>query len=98
MRKRWLLALFLTVGALYERPVRSQTVPTVRIGLTQSAATATFRASNAFTIQQNRTRTAKFTMALAVDPAATGVLTNSSLQYRTIIELDGGRIILLPKG
>src|SRR5262249_24140407 len=98
MRKRWLLQLSLTVGALYERPVRSQTAPTVRIGLTQNAATVTLRAANAFTIQQNRTRTAKFTMALAVDPAATGVLTNSNLQYRTVIELDGGRIIVLPKG
>src|SRR5262249_5825592 len=77
---------------------RSQTVPTVRIGLTQSAATVTLRASNAFTIQQNRTRTAKFTIALAVDPAATGVLTNSSLQYRTVIGLDGGRTIVLPQG
>jgi peptidoglycan hydrolase-like amidase len=98
MRKRWLLALLLTVGTLYERPVRSQTAPTVRIGLTQSAATVTLRAANAFTIQQNRTRTAKFTMALAVDPVLTGVLTNSNLQYRTVIELDGGRIIVLPKG
>lgn len=98
MRKRCLLALFLTVGALYERPVRSQTAPTVRIGLTQNAATVSLRAANAFTIQQNRTRTAKFTMVLSLDPAAAGVVTNSNLQYRTLVELDGGRIIVLPKG
>src|SRR5215471_16120627 len=98
MRKRVVLALLLTVGAFYERPVRSQAVPTVRIGLTQNVATVTLRAANAFTIQQNRTRTAKFTTVLAIDPAATGVLTSANLQYRTLIELDGGRVIVSPKG
>src|SRR5438552_17717300 len=98
MRKRFVVALLLTVGALYERPVRSQTAPTVRIGLTQNAAAVSLRAANTFTIQQNRTRTAKFTMALAVDPAATGTLTQANLQYRTLVELDGGKIIIVPKG
>src|SRR5262247_1224258 len=97
MRKRVVLALLLTVGAFYERPVRSQAVPTVRIGLTQNAATVMLRAANAFTIQQNRTRTAKFTMVLALDPAATGTVTNSSLQHRTLIEVDGGKLIVVPR-
>jgi peptidoglycan hydrolase-like amidase len=97
MRKRLLLAAVLTVGALCGR-AGSQTVPTVRIGLTQSAATVSIRASNPFTIQQNRTRTAKFTMVLAIDPAATGTLTSSNLQYRTLIELDGGKVLVSPKG
>src|SRR5262247_2834343 len=98
MRKRVVLALLLTVGAFYERPVRSQAVPTVRIGLTQNAATVTLRASTAFTIQQNRTRTAKFTPVLALDPDATAAVTSANLQYRTLIELDGGRLVVLPKG
>src|SRR5215813_10394573 len=98
MRKRVVLALLLTVGAFYERPVRSQTAPTVRIGLTQNSATVTLRAANGFTIQQNRTRTAKFTPVLALDPAATATMTSANLQYRTLIELDGGRLIVLPKG
>jgi peptidoglycan hydrolase-like amidase len=98
MRKRVVLALLLTVGAFYERSVRSQTVPTVRIGLTQNAATVSLRAANAFTIQQNRTRTAKFTPVLALDPAATATVTSANLQYRTLIEVDGGRLIVLPKG
>src|SRR2546422_8631485 len=98
MRTRFVLALLLTVGALYERSARSQTVPTVRIGLTQSATTVTLRAANAFTIQQNRTRTAKFMMVLAIDPAATGTLTSTNLQYRTLVEVDGGRLIALPRG
>jgi peptidoglycan hydrolase-like amidase len=98
MRKRFVLACLLIVGALYERPVRSQTAPTVRIGLTQSAPTVSIRAANQFTVQQNRTRTAKFTMVLSVDPAANGVLTAANLQYRTLVEVDGGKIIILPKG
>ena len=97
MRKRLILALLLIAGALYERPVRSQTAPTVRIGLAQNAATVSVRAAGPFTIQQNRTRTAKFSMVLALDPAASGVLTPANLQYRTVVELDGGKLIVLPK-
>src|SRR5205085_8765525 len=97
MRRRFVAALLLIVGALYERPVRSQTAPTVRIGLTQNASTVTIRASTAFTIQQVRTRTAKFTMVLSLDPAVTGPLTSANLQYRTLVELDGSRLIALPK-
>lgn len=93
MRKLIIAALLLTVG-----PGRSQTVPTVRIGLNQNASTVTLRSANAFTVQQNSTRTAKFTMALSVDPAAANrVLARSDLQYRALVELDGGRLIILPR-
>ena len=98
MRKRICLALLLIVGALYERPVRSQTPPTVRIGLNQNASSVTLRAASPFTIQQNRTRTAKFTMIVALDPALTGPLTRSDLQYRTLVELDGGKLIVVARG
>jgi len=96
MRKRFLVAALVIFGAIYT-PVRSQTPPTVRIGLTQNAATVTLRSANAFTVQQTRTRSAKFTMVLAVDPAFTGALTSADLQHRTIVEVDGGRVFVLPK-
>src|SRR3989441_8509103 len=98
MRKRILLALLLAITALYERPVRSQTVPTVRIGLSQNASTVSIRSSEAFAIQQNRTRTAKFTMILTVDPTIpNGVMTRNDLQYRALVEIDGGGILVIPK-
>src|SRR5262249_35233340 len=50
-----------------------------------------------FTIQQNRTRTAKFTMALALDPAVAGAVNKADLQYRILAGLDGGKRIVLPK-
>jgi peptidoglycan hydrolase-like amidase len=98
MPKRFVAAFLLLVGALYQNPVRSQTAPTVRIGLTQNAATVSLRSATPFTIQQNRTRTAKFTMVLSIDPAAAGAVTSANLQYRTLVEIDGGKLILVPKG
>ena len=98
MPKRFVSAFLLLVGALYQSPVRSQTAPTVRIGLTQSAATVNLRSATPFTIQQTRTRTAKFTMVLSIDPAAAGAVTSANLQYRTLVEIDGGKLILVPKG
>jgi stage II sporulation protein D len=98
MRKRIAVALLLTVGALYQSPGGSQTAPTVRIGLTQNAATVSLRSTDAFTIQQNLTRTAKFSMILAVDQAASDrVLTRNDLQYRALVEIDGGKILVIPK-
>src|SRR5207237_10686055 len=96
--KRIAVALLLTVGALYERPGRSQTAPTVRIGLTQNAAAVSIRSAQSLTVQKYQTRTARFTMVVALDPAAANrVLTKKDLQYRAIVEIDGGRIVLIPK-
>src|SRR5262245_48349798 len=97
MPKRIVVALLVIAGALYEHPVRSQSAPTVRIGLSQTAASLSLRSASPFTIQQNRTRSAKFTMALALDPAASGALTKADLQYRALVEIDGGKLIVLPK-
>src|SRR5216117_2035772 len=97
MRKRIAVALLLTVGALYERPVRSQTAPAVRIGVNQSAGTVSVRSAEPFTVQQNSTRTAKFRMVLTLDPNASCAVTKASLQYRTLVELDGEKLIVLPK-
>src|SRR5438128_4971290 len=98
MRKRIAVALLLITGALYERPGGSQTAPTVRIGLTQNAPTVSIPSAQPFTVQQNQTRTAKFAMVVALDPAAANrVLTRADLQYRPIVEIDGGRIVVVPK-
>ncbi len=97
MRKPILLALLVMVAALYGPPARSQTVPRIRIGLAQNAATISLRSSDDFTIQQNRTRTAKFSMILSVDPLSNRALTKGDLQYRALVEIDGGRILVVPK-
>jgi len=84
------------VAGFSSRPVL-QTVPVVRIGLNQNASTTTLRSSAAFTVQQTRTRTAKFTPALATDPTATGrTVDKADLQYRMVVELDSGKLVILP--
>jgi len=103
MRKVLFAALFLTVGAFYERSGRSQTAPTVqaeptvRIGLNPNASTVNIRSSAAFTVQQNRTRMAKFSTVLALDAASTNrVLSRADLDYRMLVELDAGKVLVLP--
>src|SRR5437763_15482727 len=97
MRRRVLLAFLVMVAALSQNTARSQTVPRVRIGLTQNAATVSVRSSDDFTIQQNRTRTAKFSMILSVDSSVSNrTLTKSDLQYRALVEIDGGKILVVP--
>src|SRR5205809_255852 len=103
MRKVLFAALFLTVGAFYERSGRSQTAPTVqaeptvRIGLNPNASTVNIRSSAAFTVQQNRTRMAKFSTVLALDAASTSrVLSRADLDYRMLVELDAGKVLVLP--
>src|SRR5262252_1007441 len=93
MRRFVFVALLLVISR-----AQAQNEPTVRIGLTQNAATVSLRAATPFTIQQNRTRTAKFTMVLSIDPAAAGAVTSANLQYRTLVEIDGGKLILVPNG
>jgi peptidoglycan hydrolase-like amidase len=74
---------------------REQAEPTVRIGLNQNATTVTIRSSQAFTVESNRTRSAKFTPIVSVDPAAKTV-SKEDLQYRMLVELDGGKMLALP--
>src|SRR5882672_5031348 len=74
-----------------------QSEPTIRIGLDQSAGTVTIRSTEPFTIQQQSTRSAKFTTVLAIDDSALSrVLGREDLRYRMVVELDGGRFIALP--
>jgi peptidoglycan hydrolase-like amidase len=93
MRRLILAALLLIVIAR----AQAQNEPNIRIGLTQNAQTVSLRAGTAFTVDSNRTRTAKFTMVVALNPAAAGAVTKADLQYRTIVELDGGKLIVLPR-
>ncbi|MBI4471674.1 MAG: hypothetical protein HY646_03335, partial [Acidobacteria bacterium] len=84
-----------------ERPGRSQTAPTteptVRIGLNQNLQTVMIRSAQAFTVQGNTTRTARFVTILSLDPAsASRTLTRADLQYRMMIELDSGRVLVQP--
>ena len=72
------------------------TEPTVRIGLTQNAATATIRSAVAFTLEQRTTRTATFSPALALDPGASGPIARNDLQYRTTVTLDGDVVLVMP--
>ena len=97
MYRRILIALLLVVGALSERSARAQNPIVIRIGLTQNAAAVSLRSAEEFTIQQNQTRTARFSMVLAVDPSLSNrVLTRNDLKYRAVVEIDGGRILVLP--
>jgi stage II sporulation protein D len=74
------------------------TEPTVRIGLTQNAATITIKSTAAFTVDGHATRSATFAAVLAIDPKASGVIPKTALQYRVTIQLDGDDTIVMPAG
>ena len=91
MRTLLLALLLLIAGA------QAPNERVVRIGLSQNASTVTLRSDKAFTVQQTRTRTAKFTMILSVDAvAANRAVSHADLRYRALVELDGGRLLVLP--
>jgi len=74
-----------------------QSDPSIRIGLSQNGGSFTVRSGEAFVVQQQSTRSAKFSSVLAIDDSALSrVLGRDDLRYRMIIELDGGRYIALP--
>jgi stage II sporulation protein D len=98
MKRRTLLiaasALTLEIPGIVVRSEQNESI--VRIGLTQNSASVTVRAAQPFQIEQNSTRSAKFTSAVSVDPNASGVLRKENLQYRMLVEIDGGRLLLFP--
>jgi len=103
MKRRALLFCVLLITCLQARTraVRSQaplqTEPVLRVGLDQNAATVTVRSGEDFTIQQQTSRSARFSTVLAVDPSSVSrVLNKDDLKYRMAVELDGGRYLLLP--
>ena len=89
-----LIAVTLLLAAIAQPP----TEPIVRIGLTQNASSVTVRSETAFTVEQRQARTAVFTTVLALDPAASGPLKKSDLQYRVSVELDGDTILVMRSG
>jgi stage II sporulation protein D len=93
MRHAVLTALLLLVSA-----PQPATEPTVRIGLNQNAATVTIRSASSFTVQGRATRSATFSSVLALDPATTGAVRKSDLQYRITAELDGNVLLVLAAG
>jgi stage II sporulation protein D len=72
--------------------------PTVRIGLTQNAASITVRSAEAFTVEGRATRSATVASILAVDPASSGTVRPTDLQYRLGVTLDDGAIAVIPDG
>jgi peptidoglycan hydrolase-like amidase len=73
-----------------------QPEPIVRIGLNQNAASITIRSAAAFTVEQRSTRSATFSTALAIDPAASGAMSKADLQSRITVQLDNDVILVLP--
>jgi hypothetical protein len=81
--RKFIAALFLTILGI--SGARAQNEPTVRIGLSQNAATVSLRAGSPSLFNKPETQTAKFTMVVALDPNAAGAVTKASLQYRTLV-------------
>lgn len=87
------LVILLSMAA---QPAPSE--PTVRIGLTQNAATITVKSASPFSVQERPTRSATFASVLALDPNASGTLGKSDLRYRVTAELDDGTVVVVPAG
>jgi peptidoglycan hydrolase-like amidase len=91
VRRFLIAAILLLTGSAAQ-----QTEPIVRIGLNQNAPSVTVRSAAEFSVEQHRTRSAAFSTALAIDAAAAGPLKKGDLRYRTIVELDGDTMLVLP--
>ena len=80
----------LLLASLLISVVTVQSDPVIRIGLSQSAGSVTVRSTESFTVQQQSTRSAKFTTVLAIDDSVLSrVLGKDDLRYRMVVELDG---------
>jgi stage II sporulation protein D len=94
MRQLALAVVVLAVAATRQ----AITEPIVRIGLTQNAATVAIKSGTPFTIEQRPTHSASFAQVLALDPAKTGALGASDLQYRTTVQLEDGTVLVMAPG
>ena len=86
----------LALGLAAAQPAPAE--PTVRIGLTQNAATVTIRSTSPFAVERRLTRSVTFNSVMALDPNASGPLGKADLQYRVTAELDDGSILIVPAG
>ena len=95
--RKLLAGVLLIVAGFIPRGASSQTEPIVRIGLNQNATSVTLRSSGSFKVQQQNTRSAKFTAVLSIDPSALNrVVKKEDLRYRMVVELDNGSLAILP--
>src|SRR5436190_12452922 len=95
--RKLLAGVLLIVAGFIPRGASSQTEPMVRIGLNQNATSVTLRSSGSFKVQQQNTRSAKFTAVLSIDPSALNrVVKKEDLRYRMVVELDNGSLAILP--
>src|SRR6476660_835491 len=95
--RKLLAGVLLIVAGFIPRAASSQTEPIVRIGLNQNATSVTLRSTGSFKIQQQNTRSAKFTSVLSIDPSALNrAVKKEDLRYRMVVELDNGSLVVLP--
>ena len=90
-----LLGFLLVLVASAQQP---SVEPTVRIGLTQNAASVTVRSADTFTVEGRVTRSATVASVLTVDPSTSGAVAASDVQYRVTVTLDSGVIVVMPAG
>jgi peptidoglycan hydrolase-like amidase len=90
----------LLLGVLLLIPTSQQpsVEATVRIGLTQNAATVTVRSAETFLVAGRATRAATFAPVLAVDPDTSGPIAAADLQYRITVRLDDDVTVVMPGG
>lgn len=94
--RKFLVGILLVIAGFSPRSASSQAEPVVRIGLNQNASTVTLRSASSFRILQRLTRSAKFNIVLTLDPSASNrVLKRGDLQYRMVVELDNGELLVL---
>jgi stage II sporulation protein D len=97
MMRKFLAAALVIIAGFIPRAASSQTEPIVRIGLNQNATSVILRSAASFRIQQYNTRSARFTAVLSVDPLALNrVVKKEDLQYRMVVEIDNGNLVVLP--
>jgi len=90
-----LLGFLLVLVASAQQP---SVEPTVRIGLTQNAASVTVRSADTFTVEGRVTRSATVASVLTVDSSTSGAVAASDVQYRVTVTLDSGVIVVMPAG
>ncbi|MEP7310822.1 MAG: SpoIID/LytB domain-containing protein [Acidobacteriota bacterium] len=87
------------MSLLFMTGAQAQNEPIVRIGLNQNATSVTIRSASAFGLRQYQTRSATLTAVLSLGSGtAASALKKSDLQYRMVVELDGGVVLALPPG
>jgi peptidoglycan hydrolase-like amidase len=103
MKRKALLFVILLLACFEPRlhpalmVMQIQGEPAVRIGLDQNLSVFTLRSTQPFNVQDQSTRSARFSIVFAVNDSDSGrVLRTTDLQHRMSVELEGGRLLILP--